>query len=392
MTTLKRLKNGKYQVRWRDSGEKQRARNFPSRELAQEHLRALHRDEADDRARIPETTVGEIVARWKKDLYGGMSAGTRVRYDNLLRLHFASLLPLSIRDLTPTRINQWIDELKAAVATHRKAHLRTSFHHELTLLRVILGFYDDNWDDPHFVMPLKKRHRLAAKLRNRPPAKAKDLTEADFLRFRSQLEADYGVMIGTLATVQFYQAGRISEPAALRWEDVHFDWREPRRSRLTFSQHVVYARSKDVEDFIEPGLKNSEDGKEHPMLPEVFQALTRLWKPGIRGLVFADDAGEFLDYRYVQYRYNRAFEKVGLPYSSTHVMRHGGTRKTFDETGGDEGIAAQQLGNAAVVKTYAKRSVHAFTRYANSQWDRAEALCASGVHSGGRHLEIVKEN
>ena len=130
--------------------------------------------------------------------------------------------------------------------------------------------------------------------------------------------------------------------------------------------------------FIDPGFKNSDSMggiKEHPMLPPVFEALRPLYRPGASGLIFLPGNGrEFFSYSQVQNAYNRAFEKAGLPYRSTHVMRHGGTRKTYDETGVDLEIAKQQLGNTDMdsVLTYAKRSPAAFGRYVDGQWDLQE--------------------
>jgi integrase len=394
--TLKKLRGGKYQVRWEEESGRQRAKNFFSRELAQEFLKALHRGEADERARVTGKTFGDILDQWRRDRYGSLSTGTRVRYDNLIRLHFGSLLKCRIRELTAARVDRWIDELKAAIPGHGKEALRASFGHELTLLRAILAHYVDTEDDPHFVMPVKKRHRRAAVVKARPRRAPKDLSEADFQRFLARLEQDYGGTIAALAVVQFYQACRVSEPAALRWQDVRFDWEQPWRSRLCFEQHVVYARSKAVDDVIEPGIKN-DDEKEHPMLPPVFEALRGLWRPGVSGLVFRGDDGGFLGYRWVQYRYDQTFERLGLPYRSTHVMRHGGTRKTFNETGGDRDIAAQQLGNRAAVEVYAKRSTRAFTEYAEEQWRRAQGAPseggrACGVHSAKPTLTLIKDN
>ncbi len=388
--TLKRLASGRWQVRWRDRDGKQRAANYVSRELAQEKLRALHRGETDSRAPRSSKLVSEVVADWKRDRYPALSPTTRVRYDNLLRLYFGQLLSLSLPALTPRAIDEWVRWMKTDPDRFKKGGLRTSFHHELRLLRSILGYYEDYADDRDFVMPVKRRHFADCRIRNRRGGKPKDLGEDDFLVFRQRLEERFGVAIAAMATLQFYQALRISEAAALRWQDVHFD-AEPPKSRLTFCQHVLYTRSKDVADEIEPGLKNSDEGKEHPMLPEVYGMLRRMHRRGAKGLVFVPPTGEreFFSYRQVQYRYDQTFKALGLPYSSTHVMRHGGARSAFDDTGGDVGIAAQQLGNAdrKSVDTYAKRSVLAFTRYAKAKWESA-----STVHPTGEKGKTAGDN
>jgi integrase len=202
--------------------------------------------------------------------------------------------------------------------------------------------------------------------------------------------------MAALATLQFYHGLRISEAAALDWADVHFA-SDPRRSRLTFTRHVLYLRSKDRQDKVEPGFKNSDGGdgtKEHPMMPAVFQELRRLQqRGGETGLVFRDpESGSFWPYRAVQYRFNRAFEKAGMPYTSTHVMRHGGTRKSFDDSSGDIGVAQQLLGNRdrKTVDLYAQRSAQALTRYVDGQWDRITR--AQSVHPEGSVVKIRRDD
>src|SRR6185437_2400358 len=68
--TLKKLENGKWQVRWEEESGRQRAKNFFSKELAQEFLRALHRGDADERARVTGKTFGDILEQWRRDRYG----------------------------------------------------------------------------------------------------------------------------------------------------------------------------------------------------------------------------------------------------------------------------------------------------------------------------------
>jgi integrase len=158
-------------------------------------------------------------------------------------------------------------------------------------------------------------------------------------------------------------------------------------------------RGSREKSFIESGFKNSDAlgaVKEHPMLPPVFEVLKQLHSPGARGLIFKPAGLEFFSYSQIQNAYNRAFKAAGLPYRSTHVMRHGGTRKTFDETGGDTGIAQQHLGNRdrKTVDVYAVRSASAFGKYAETKWDECERRVAVGGNKWQQsppHLHLVQE-
>lgn len=84
--------------------------------------------------------------------------------------------------------------------------------------------------------------------------------------------------------------------------------------------------------------------------------------------------GSHFEYRQIQYAYDKAFKAAGLPYSATHVMRHGGCRRVYNATG-DLSIAQQHLGNKSMqtVAVYAKRSAAALTNVAHAEWDALEA-------------------
>ncbi len=59
-------------------------------------------------------------------------------------------------------------------------------------------------------------------------------------------------------------------------------------------------------------------------------------------LIFTQD-GSLLTYRKVQHAYDRAFKKLGLPFSGTHVCRHTGATSFLEKTG--DTLALQQMGN-----------------------------------------------
>jgi integrase len=246
---------------------------------------------------------------------------------------------------------------------------------------VVLKYYHEYFDDPTFVNPLRRRHREAAVVgRRRQENAQKDLTVEEFYRFREAIlkqKSPDASALAALATVQYFQALRISEVAALHWEDVLLDWRQPKNSRLRVHRHVIYLRRKGDLSFIEEGFKNStrEDSiKEQPLFPESFAALKTLYRLHAKGLVFTNRANTFFDYRKIQSQYDRAFAKSQLPYRGTHVLRHGGTRNLYNETG-DLAVAQQLLGNADLESTlvYAKRHKSALTKVADAHWESYSA-------------------
>ena len=318
----------------------------------------------------------EVVDEWKSRTFSRLSKGTQINYEKYLRLHFTGVMKRPIESISPAFVDQWIDERKRLIDRFGRAWQRKSFEHELTLLSAILRYYIEYNDDTSYVHPVKRRHREAVKVaREVNNRSAQDITLLEFEKFRKSLKKyRFGEVLSALATVQFYQALRISEVAALRWEDVVFEWNSPQKSRLTVRQHVVYLRRKGVADFIEKGFKNAsadEPVKEQPLFPDSFEALRNLFVDGGQGLIFRNAGGSFFTYRQIQAAYDRAFAEAKLPYRGTHVLRHGGTRHVYNETG-DLAIAQQILGNSDFETTlvYARRHKGALTKLAESHWSR----------------------
>ncbi len=324
-------------------------------------------------------SLGEVIDEWKRRKYPGFAVATRVAYDKIINLYFEDLVTLSVHELTPQAIDLWIDCLKNPTGKAMASLRRLSFGHELELLGTILKYYQEYNDDPTFVYPIKKRHRDDVVVRRREKAKPKDLTEEQFHKFREELQKLHlGAILAPLATVQFYQALRVSEAAGLYWEDVRMELTDLRNSRIVIRRIVEWPRRKGVSTRVRAGFKNgsaNEGEKELPMFPETFRALDSLRRAnGNIGLVFHID-GKPLEYRQIQYAYDQAFKAAGLPFTATHVMRHGGCRRVFNRTNGDTAIAQQLLGNTTLESTlvYAKRQKGALTAHAHLEWDEAQA-------------------
>ena len=325
---------------------------------------------------------GKIVAEWRKRLFPSISESTQVAYDKIIKLYLGSLLGLGILEITSRRVDLWLDELKDPQSKTMQSKRRQSFRHELSVLSTVFRYYEDYYDDDlDFQYPIRKRHKDSVHL-NRPyTPRHKDLKEDQFLKFREELKnGPYGILIAALATLQFYQALRISEAAGLFLEDAGFDFKFPHRSRITIVRAICWPRKKGVPSFIKGGFKNSiaNDGvKEQPMFPETYEALIPFYQDGGRGLIFQVD-GKHLEYRTIQHAYDTAFKRAGLPFSGTHVLRHGGCRKLLNETG-DMTIAKQHLGNTdmATVQVYAQREASALTKVAQGKWEQklAETGC-----------------
>jgi integrase len=317
----------------------------------------------------------DIIAEWKERKYPSLRVGTKVQYNQVIDHHFQMLMNYRINAITPKIIDAWLAERKCNLDLFPQSKKRTSFSGELGVLKIIFRYYAEYHDeDPVFRVPIKRRHLQDAKLSVYRPAKKKDLTEEEFYRFRSELEKlKHGPMLSSLSTVQYFEALRISEAAGLFWEDIRFNWSDPVESRIQVVRYVAYSQEKGVRPTISAGFKNSKSVggvKELPMFYQTFQALKNLHFIGAKGPIFRTKDGGVFEYHVIRDAYNTAFRKAGLPYSATHVMRHGWTREILDDTNGDFAVAGQLLGNTdrESINTYAKRNKSALTVVARRKW------------------------
>ena len=317
----------------------------------------------------------EVVQAWKRRKFPTIEASTQETYEKILRLYMQSLYGVPIRELTALRVDQWLDEMKDP--NHKWIHSkkRKRFRNELKLLSTILGYYEEYYEDTEFRFPIKRRHYEDGEL-NRSQRTSKDLSLEEFTLFRETLSATpYGGVLAALATVQYFQAQRISETAGLHWEDVNLDTERPSHSRVTVQRIVVWPRVRTTPSYIKLGFKNSKanDGiKEQPLFPESHAALRDLYQKGSKGLVFQIE-GRHLEYRLIQFWYDWSFKKAGLPYRGTHIMRHGGCRNLYNEVP-DLAVAQQLLGNSSIKTTtiYAKRHKGALTQVAHAKWAKLD--------------------
>jgi integrase len=240
-------------------------------------------------------------------------------------------------------------------------------------LSAILRYYEDYHPDSIFRFPIKRRHWHDAQTGRKSTPRPKDLTEEEFIQFRNELaKGRYGLLLAPLATLQYFEALRISEAAGIFFEDVRLNRVSREKSRIFIQRSVHYPRVKGQESYVKPGFKNSKqfpDGvKELPMFPQTFEVLAPLISGKERGLIFQIE-NKPIEYRTIQYFYDKAFRNAGLPYTATHVLRHGWTREVYNRNP-DLDTAKQLLGDTSddAARVYAKRWAGAITGVSNKIW------------------------
>lgn len=304
-----------------------------------------------------------VIDMWKRAKWKVFAKSTRLQYEKLIN-YLEFFKGMDVRSITPIVVDQWLDQLTSEKVLKEQHSTRESFHHELTCLSGILRYYSEYHDDPVFVFPIKRRHWEAAIVRRVRNKKKNPMTPIQFEEWVARLRTQKnGLMKEALARTQRSGALRISEATGIHWTDI--DWE---KHFVTIQRSVVWPRRKAELTFIQPGFKNG-DRKEVPLTPDAFRLLRELSHRNSHSLVFHYD-GKPLEYRYIQYAYNRAFKQSGLPFSATHVMRRTGTSWVLDNSGGDVGLAKQILGNAdwGTVDLYAKRQSLALREFNDKLW------------------------
>lgn len=312
----------------------------------------------------------DALKSWLEHEVSHRAKTTQAFYSKMLR-YFDFFLELHMEQINPLKVDEWIAFLKK----NNKNDKRFTFDKELGVLSQIFKYHAVNHYG--FVNPVNSNHSKKVRVKDAPP-KDKNFLEPDFIKFRAELlKQENGLTLATLATVEYFHALRIGEVAALYWEDITFD-NEHKKRRIKIVRSVKWIRNKNKETYIENNFKNSrylvDNTKEYIIQPEVYEFLLAFKEAskGNSGLIFNDD-GKPLDYRYIQYRYNKAFKDASLPFSATHVLRHGGTRNELEEHG-DLTLSQQRLGNNSMetTKIYAQRSNRALENYTLEKYRKLE--------------------
>lgn len=320
---------------------------------------------------------GEVVSKYRVQIMQKLQETSRASYEGKIRNYLSEFFNRHMSNFTPRMINQIIEEW-VSEAKNGQDSRRMSFRHELEVLSAILRYYDEYGDDPKFQFPIKHRHWRDVELNRKKQVRSKDLTEAEFRVFHSELvKTKFGSVLAPLAVVQYYQALRVSEVGAIHWEDVKLDFQNPSHSRLLIQRKVVHTRERDAVPYVKSGFKNSGsygDIKEQPLFPEAYKILVSIRGVHTAGLIFHIDEKP-IPYRTIQHYYDQAFKRAGLPYKGTHVLRHGWTREVYNANP-DMDVAKQLLGDKSdeAAKVYAIRRASALTEVAQRQWAQAEVV------------------
>jgi integrase len=246
---------------------------------------------------------------------------------------------LPMDQITPAKVSDWViywvghfsaEDYQSGRGRAGRCHL----NNELNLLVCIFNWYKESEifekEAIHLTCPVKKKHRKMGFIKPLPDKRKQIELHHAFLFFES-----LPPLYRDLAQMQFYTAGRIGEVAGIQWKNVDMANR-----RLLIKETCVWDMTNKT--FVELKLfpKNRETRAVF-ITDEIMEVLKRREAFRISGndYVFHVE-GKPLNYGTIQVNYRGAQRKSGVPYTGTHILRHGMAKLARQIGGGLDAVIA----------------------------------------------------
>jgi integrase len=223
--------------------------------------------------------------------------------------------------ITPSAITSWVERQTKYFKSEeyegscRGKAKRCNLDNELNLFTTIFNWYKQSEvfeaEAVNMTNPIKTKHKRLGFIRAKPIKNMK-ITLDHALEFFNCLP----ILYQDLAKMQYFLASRIGEVAGLQWERIDF-----KNRKVTIMETACFHPSNKTFSHLNPHPKNREPRYAY-MTDEIHSILLRRLQDQTNGFVFHVE-GKPLNYCTVQSNYKRAIKKADLPYSGTHILRHG---------------------------------------------------------------------
>ena len=251
-----------------------------------------------------------------------------------------SLEHLPMDKITPSKITAWVnknvehfksDEYQGS---GRGRAGRCNLNNELNMFVTIFNWYkaSEQFENEAILLscPVKTKHRKLGFVKPVPDKKKQIDLQSAFLFF------DYlPPLYRELAQMQFYCAGRIGEICGIQWSNI-----DMRNRRMLIKHSCVFHPENKTFLELKPFPKNKES---RPVFitDEIMEILKKREAFRVMGNDFVFHVeGKPINYGTVQMNYRDAQRKSGVPYTGTHILRHGMAKLARQIGGGLDAVLA----------------------------------------------------
>ncbi|WP_347358440.1 site-specific integrase [Bdellovibrio sp.] len=345
-----------------------RSNTFDSLDEAVAFKNSLSQISAEDKsADITFKDTFEELMNHKKNI-DGLARGTIDGWQNRY-FHLEFFSDFKVGYINPKLIDSWIRLLFSDEYKERYwPKSRSTFRHELSLLKQILNYYRE-YHNSGYIVPIEPRHRKSLLLKNRSSRAAEKIKYLNRHEAAQVIQCAPDEITRDLILLQLRTGMRIGEVAALTFDKI-----DSSRSVLSVDKHVDWPRRKGAEIQILSGTKGGPS-RDLPLSQDCrLMLLKRQNHSKAKTLVFEKD-GKVLSYRYIQHRYDLAFKRAGIVgKNGSHTLRHTFAVDFLSET--TDHLALQKLlGHSKLEDTlrygkYLEAKVHSvYGKYSNSAMD-----------------------
>ncbi|MCK6594963.1 MAG: tyrosine-type recombinase/integrase [Bacteriovoracaceae bacterium] len=246
---------------------------------------------------------------------------------------------LPMDQITPSKITDWVqywvsifsnDEYQSG----RGKAGRCNLNNELNMFVSIFNWYKQSEQFEKEALPLtnpvKTKHKKLGFIKPLPD-KRKQINVKDAFLFFDFLKPLYR----DLAMMQFYCAGRVGEVAGMQWSNIDL-----KNRRLLIKQTCVWDAGSKM--FLElKGFPKNREPRPVYITDEIMEVLNRrlAFRLPNNDYVFHVD-GSPLNYGTIQVNYRAGQRKSGVPYTGTHILRHGMAKLARQVGGGLDAVLA----------------------------------------------------
>lgn len=285
------------------------------------------------------STLKEVWEVMQKKHFPSLATSTRSVWTRRYEL-LKGLEHLPMDRISPSRITDWVIERVSYYSSEeyqgsgRGRAGRCNLNTELNMFVTIFNWYKQSEDFEKeavaLTCPVKTKHRKMGFIKPLPD-KIKQINLQDAFLFFDFLRPLYQ----DLAKMQFFCASRIGEIAGLQWTNIDL-----KNRRMLIKDTWVWDTTNKMFIELKP-FPNNREVRAVYITDEILEILNRREAFRLSGNNFVFHVeGAPLNYCTIQINYREAQRKSGIPYTGTHILRHGMAKLARKVGGGLDAVLA----------------------------------------------------